>query len=45
MRFLTTIISLDIDCDTEKKLREIAFRIFGFTENAIGKAVVEAIKD
>jgi len=42
---LTTIVSLEIDHETEKKLREIAFRIFGFSEKAISKAIVEAIKD
>ena len=45
MRDLTTIVSLEIDHETEKKLREIAFRIFGFSEKAISKAIVEAIKD
>ncbi|MCD6484316.1 MAG: hypothetical protein J7L47_04315 [Candidatus Odinarchaeota archaeon] len=42
---MTTIVSLEIDYETEKKLREIAFRIFGFSEKAISKAIVEAIKD
>ena len=45
MRDLTTIVSLEMDYETEKKLREIAFRVFGFSEKAISKAIVEAIKD
>ena len=42
---MTIFISLDIDYETEKKLRELALRLFGFSEKAISKAIEEAIKD